>query len=60
VDLLHRTVLQALRAPALRAAFEPVDVRVTPSASPDEFAREIRTEQARWRKVRGEIGLSVE
>lgn len=60
VALLHRTVRQALQAPALRAAFEPVDVRVTPSASPEEFAREIRAEQARWHKVKGELGLGAE
>jgi tripartite-type tricarboxylate transporter receptor subunit TctC len=57
VELLHRTAVQALRSPAVRAAFEPVDVRVTPSASPGEFAAEIRAEQARWSKVKGEIGL---
>jgi tripartite-type tricarboxylate transporter receptor subunit TctC len=60
VELLHRTAGQALRAPEVRAAFEPVDVRVTPSASPAEFAREIRAEQARWEKVKAEVGLGVD
>jgi tripartite-type tricarboxylate transporter receptor subunit TctC len=60
VALLHRTVRQALGAPEVRAAFEPVDVRVTPSVSPAEFAGEIRAEQARWRKVKGELGISLD
>jgi tripartite-type tricarboxylate transporter receptor subunit TctC len=60
VELLHRTAVQALRSPAVRAAFEPLDVRVTPSASPAAFAAEIRAEQARWSKVKGEIGLGVD
>ena len=59
VGLLHRTVVQALTVPAVRAAFETVDVRVTPSASPAQFAAEIRAEQARWNRVKGDIGLSV-
>ena len=57
VELLHRTAAQALRSPEVRAAFEPVDVRVTPSASPAAFAADIRAEQARWRAVKGELGL---
>ncbi|HEY6415446.1 MAG TPA: tripartite tricarboxylate transporter substrate binding protein [Acidimicrobiales bacterium] len=60
VGLLHRTVAQALAADEVRAAFEPVDVRVTPSASPAQFAEEIRAERARWDTVKGELGLAVE
>ncbi len=60
VRLLHRTVGQALAAAEVRVAFEPVDVRVTPSASPEQFAAEIRAERARWDQVKGEIGLGVE
>lgn len=59
VRLLHRAVVQALQAEEVRAAFETVDVRVTPSASPEQFAAEIRAERARWDEVKGEIGLSV-
>jgi tripartite-type tricarboxylate transporter receptor subunit TctC len=57
VGLLHRTVVQALGVAEVRAAFEPVDVRVTPSRSPEAFAAEIRAEQARWREVKAEIDL---
>jgi tripartite-type tricarboxylate transporter receptor subunit TctC len=60
VERLHRTAVQALAAPALRATLEAVDVRVTPSASPAEFAAEIRDEQARWDEVKGELGLGVD
>jgi tripartite-type tricarboxylate transporter receptor subunit TctC len=60
VSLLHRTVVQALGAAEVRGAFEPVDVRVTPSASPGQFAEEIRAERARWDTVKGELGLSAE
>ena len=58
VALLHRTAVRALGAPEVRAAFEPVDVRVTPSASPAAFAADIRAEQARWHAVKGELGLA--
>jgi tripartite-type tricarboxylate transporter receptor subunit TctC len=57
VTLLHRTAVRALGAPEVRTAFEPVDVRITPSASPAAFAADIRAEQARWRAVKGELGL---
>jgi hypothetical protein len=30
---------------------------MTPSASPAAFAADIRAEQARWRAVKGELGL---
>jgi tripartite-type tricarboxylate transporter receptor subunit TctC len=60
VGLLHRTVVQALATEDVRAAFEPVDVRVTPSASPERFAEEIRAERARWETVKGELGIAVE
>jgi tripartite-type tricarboxylate transporter receptor subunit TctC len=60
VGLLHRTVVQALAADDVRAKFEPVDVRVTPSASPGQFAEEIRVERARWDTVKGELGLALE
>jgi tripartite-type tricarboxylate transporter receptor subunit TctC len=60
VGLLHRTAVQALAAADVRAAFEPVDVRVTPSASPARFAEEIRAERARWDTVKGELGLAAE
>lgn len=59
IRLLHRTVVQALKAEEVRTAFETVDVRVTPSASPEQFAAEIRAERARWDTVKGEIGLGV-
>jgi tripartite-type tricarboxylate transporter receptor subunit TctC len=58
VRLLHGAVVRALAAPELRAAFEPVDVRVTPSPSPEAFAAEIRAEQARWRQAKAEIDLA--
>jgi tripartite-type tricarboxylate transporter receptor subunit TctC len=60
VRLLHRAAGQALGVAGVRAAFESVDVRVTPSESPEQFAREIRAERARWDQVKGELGLSVE
>jgi tripartite-type tricarboxylate transporter receptor subunit TctC len=60
VRLLHRAAVQALGAAEVRAAFEPVDVRVTPSASPEQFAAEIRAERARWDQVKGELGLGLE
>jgi tripartite-type tricarboxylate transporter receptor subunit TctC len=60
VRVLHRAAVRALEAPGLRAAFEAVDVRVTPSASPEEFAAEIRAERARWDEVKGELGLEAD
>jgi tripartite-type tricarboxylate transporter receptor subunit TctC len=60
VGLLHRAATEALGVPELRAAFETVDVRVTPSASPAQFAAEIRAEQARWSRIKDDVELSVD
>jgi tripartite-type tricarboxylate transporter receptor subunit TctC len=53
VRALHRTAVDALDAPAVRAAFRDAGARITPSASPEEFAAGLRAEMAQW------IGLST-
>jgi tripartite-type tricarboxylate transporter receptor subunit TctC len=53
---LHRTAVEALDAPAVRDAFRHAGARLTPSASPEEFARQLRAEMAQWHAVRGKIG----
>jgi tripartite-type tricarboxylate transporter receptor subunit TctC len=50
---LHRTAVDALCAPTVRAAFRDAGARLTPSASPEAFAADLRAEMAEWR------GLSV-
>ncbi len=55
---LHKTAVDALGAPVVRDAFHDAGARVTPSASPEEFAAELRAEMAQWRAVRSEIGLA--
>ena len=55
---LHRTAVDALAAPAVREAFRDAGARLTPSASPEDFAADLRAEMARWRAVRAEIGLA--
>jgi tripartite-type tricarboxylate transporter receptor subunit TctC len=55
---LHRTAVDALGAPAVCDAFREAGARLTPSASPEEFAADLRAEMAEWRAVRAEIGLA--
>jgi tripartite-type tricarboxylate transporter receptor subunit TctC len=54
---LHRTSGEALRVPAVRAAFHDAGARLTPSPSPEEFAANLRAEMTQWRATLGEIGL---
>ena len=60
VGLLHRTVIRALNAEETKAIFEKVGARVVPSASPERFGAEIKTEMAQWEKVCAEIKLAVD
>ena len=45
---LHHPALDTLAAPAVRDAFRDAGARLTPSASPDEFAEDLRAEMAQW------------
>jgi tripartite-type tricarboxylate transporter receptor subunit TctC len=56
---LHDTAVDALGSPAVRAAFDEAGARVTPSASPEAFAGDLRAEMAQWRGLRAEIGLAT-
>jgi tripartite-type tricarboxylate transporter receptor subunit TctC len=58
VRALHRAAVDALGATAVRDAFRDAGARLTPSASPEEFAADLRAEMAQWRAVRAEIGLA--
>jgi tripartite-type tricarboxylate transporter receptor subunit TctC len=60
VRLLHRAVIQALNSDEAKAAFGKAGARVVPSASPEQFAAEIKAEMAQWEKVSAEIKLSVD
>jgi len=55
---LHNTAVDALGAPAVRDAFREAGARMTPSASPEEFAADLRAEMAQWRALRAEIGMA--
>jgi tripartite-type tricarboxylate transporter receptor subunit TctC len=58
VRALHHAAVDALGAPGVRDAFREAGARLTPSASPEEFAADLRAEMAGWRAVRAEIGLA--
>ena len=60
VRLLHRTVVQALDSEEAKTAFRKAGARVVPSASPEQFAAEIKAEMARWEQVWAEITLAVD
>ena len=53
---LHHISVDVLGAPAVRDAFRDAGARLSPSASPEEFAAELRAEMAQWRALRAEIG----
>jgi tripartite-type tricarboxylate transporter receptor subunit TctC len=55
---LHRTAVDALATPAAREGFREAGARVTPSASPEAFAAELRAEMAQWRALRVELDLA--
>jgi tripartite-type tricarboxylate transporter receptor subunit TctC len=52
---LYETTVAALRSPAAQEAFARVDAEITPSASRDAFAAEIRSEQQGWRALMPKI-----
>lgn len=49
---LHRTAVDTLGATEVRDAFRAAGARVVPSASPEEFAVDLRAEMAQWRARR--------
>ena len=55
---LHDAAVGALGTPAARDAFREAGAQLTPSASPEEFALQLRAEMTQWRAVRAEIGLA--
>jgi tripartite-type tricarboxylate transporter receptor subunit TctC len=55
---LYKASVDALGALAVRDAFRDAGARLNPSASPEEFAADLRAEMAQWRAVRAEIGLA--
>jgi tripartite-type tricarboxylate transporter receptor subunit TctC len=55
---LHATSVDALASSAAREAFHEAGARVTPSASPEAFAAELRAEMAQWRALRAELDLA--
>jgi len=59
VDLLHGAVTRALNSDEVRARFEWVGARVATSASPRQFAEELREERARWERIVADIDLAV-
>jgi tripartite-type tricarboxylate transporter receptor subunit TctC len=59
VGLLHGSVVKALGAPEVQAAFRDAGARVAPSASPPAFTAEIRGEMERWERVRAALALQV-
>jgi tripartite-type tricarboxylate transporter receptor subunit TctC len=52
---LYEATVAALRSPAAREAFARVDADITPSASRDAFAAEVRAEQQGWRALMPKI-----
>jgi hypothetical protein len=54
---LYKASVDALGALAVRDAFHAAGARLNPSASPEEFAADLRAEMAQWHAVRAEIGL---
>ena len=55
---LYKASVDALNVLAVRDAFRDAGARLNPSASPEEFAADLRAEMAQWRAVRAEIGLA--
>jgi tripartite-type tricarboxylate transporter receptor subunit TctC len=53
---LYKACVDALGALAVRDAFRDAGARLNLSASPEEFAADLRAEMAQWRAVRAEIG----
>jgi tripartite-type tricarboxylate transporter receptor subunit TctC len=52
---LHRAVVAAMSTASAKEAFRFVGAAITTSASPEEFAAEIRSEMAVWEPMRPEI-----
>ncbi len=60
VRRLHGAALRALDSDEAKAAFRNAGARVAPSASPEEFAAEIKAEMAQWERLTAEIKLVVD
>ena len=52
---LHKAVISAMSTEASREAFAAVNAAIATSASPEAFAEEIRSEMAKWGRLKPEI-----
>lgn len=59
LDRLARDLAGIVGSAAFRARFEPLGIEVRPS-SPDEFARFMAAETARWGELIGALGIKAE
>ena len=57
--MLHGQVTRILREPELAASLERQALRVTPSASPADFAEYFARDVARWTALTRELGITV-
>jgi tripartite-type tricarboxylate transporter receptor subunit TctC len=60
VGRLHAAVVHALKDPGVRERFIKGGADPTPSPSPEDFAKQIRTEVAKWAKVAKAAGIKPE
>jgi tripartite-type tricarboxylate transporter receptor subunit TctC len=60
IGRLHGAVVQALQDPPVREHFLKGGADPTPSASPEEFGKQIREELAKWAKVAKTAGIQPE
>ena len=59
ISELHRTLVAALTTPEVRTRFVALDVEPVGS-TPEEFARFLRAEHAKWNKVIKSVGIAPE
>jgi tripartite-type tricarboxylate transporter receptor subunit TctC len=60
VDRLHKAVLQALHAEALRESFGKMGVSARGSSSPEEARTQLIADMERYRKLVKAIGLKLQ
>jgi tripartite-type tricarboxylate transporter receptor subunit TctC len=57
INQLHAAVVKAAQAPDVAALFNRIGIQLSPSASPEEFAKQVRDDYAQWGQVVKAVGF---
>jgi tripartite-type tricarboxylate transporter receptor subunit TctC len=59
IETLHKSIAEAMNAPAVQEAFKKQLIQATPNASPAEAQTWLRSEIDKWKKITSEVKIEM-